>query len=428
MDVEWFCRISGEVAGPFSAQQLKELAQRGRLAREDQVRHGIDGSWTPANRVKGLFPSVRAAPSEQGLPIAQPLGPTAIRTAEPLNVLPARPASQLPAKSPPATADPFEIQTDDQRPIARATRTGPRKKDRLRTFLVGGSIAVLAVCLVALVILVDPSMHRPAEDPQPPSTADRSADKDFEEDFETRIDKPPSEPSKTLPDESPPEPKEEEIKWLSTEQPIQIENVRIEILSAEIGPVRLISESGEIHERHFLQITIGVENVDEKNELKYTSWGVRGPTSAGLTLSDIQGKRYLTVRPRSSRIEGQLTEETLAPSTSVEDVLVFQAPADPANGLRLQLPCAAFGEAGSLYLELPAEMISVADRPTELPEMGLRSNDTEAGDAAPPVSNTYDEDEDPDGDISKINRDIDEMGGGEQDPAERAFDESSEGE
>jgi len=465
MAVEWFCKILGEVTGPFSAHQLKELAQQGRLAPQDQVRNGGDGSWTMAERVKGLFLSVRSVRSESDLPVAQPLEPatkkpTTIRMAEPLNTPSAHAAPQPPRASslpPPkkpaagqraAPPDPFEIHAGGQRPIARATGTGHRKKSRQSTLLVGGSVVVLALCLVIVVVMVDPSMNRPAEDPEPPSTAGRSV----EEDLDALIDGPPSRPSdpasdepasdESPPDESAPEPQEKEITWLPADQPIQVENVSVEILSAKIGPAPVIDKSGEASQygRNFVLVTIGIQNVDEKDELKYASWGTKGPINEDVSLSDAQGKRYARFRPSNYRIKGELGQETLAPSASVEDVLVFQAPDDLAEGLRLQLPCAAFGEEGSLYLEIPADMIRVAEGSAdrdegsaELPEMGLGSGNTERGggnsriDSATPVSDPFDEEVDPDGDVSQISRDIEETGGGEKDPAERAFEEEEDG-
>ncbi|MEE8450883.1 MAG: DUF4339 domain-containing protein [Thermoguttaceae bacterium] len=503
MAVEWFCRISGEVAGPFSPHQLKELVQEGRLAPQDQVRQGTDGSWAAADRVKGLFSSARAVRSEPDLPVAQPLTanpvddgsqksaagkaatttPAVIPTAEQLDLPSARPippppqTSGLPpangpaAEGPAASPSPFEIHADAERPVARGTIL--RKKDRKSVFLVGGSLAVLVVCLVVVVVLVDPAMNRQAEESETAST-DRSAatQRSAEEDLDALIDGPPEDPSKTLSNESPPEPQadepqepepqepepqedgpqedgpqepepqEDEIKWLPAKQPIRIENVRVEILSVEIGRPRLIDESGEVSQygQNFLLITVGLQNVDEKNELKYTSWGVRGPTSKGLTLSDVQGKRYPTLRPSNYRIKGQLAEETLAPSASVEDVLVFQAPDDPTEALHLQLPCAAFGQKDWLYLEIPPDMIRVAegsadrgDGPGGLPEMGLGISARDGDGRNSRISSAtprdpFDEDEDPDGDVSQIFRDIDELGGGEkEEKAQRPSEEEEEG-
>ena len=455
MSVEWFCRISGEVSGPFSAHQLKELAQSGRLTPEDQVRQGADAVWITAERVKGLFPSTPAVRSEPDLPVAQPLEPAAkkpatIRTAEPLDAPPARPAAQpsrasaLPSAKT-AAPNPFEIHADAERPVSRSTSrptaTARRKKSRLSTFLIGGSIVVFAICLIVVVVMVDPSMNRSDEGPKPTSaTAKRSAEDDLDAAIEGPVTKPSEPPAESPPAESPSdepsaEPEEEEIKWHSAAQPIQVDNVSVEILSATIGPVPVIEESGAIspYGNGFLLLTIGLRNVDEKDELKYTSWGIKdGPASKGLALSDTQGKRYARFRPSKLRIEGELEQETIAPSDSIEDVLAFQAPKDPTEALHLQLPCAAFGGEGSLYLEIPAEMLVLNatagdnDGAVALPELGLGVSDANEQfddgvsriNSATPVSDPYGDEEDPDGDVSKIFRDIEESGGGEKETAE----------
>jgi Zn-dependent protease with chaperone function len=63
MSSEWYLMSEGGVKGPFSAQQLRSMAQSGELGPEDRVRRG-EGPWAPASRVKGLF--------DDGLPLAAP--------------------------------------------------------------------------------------------------------------------------------------------------------------------------------------------------------------------------------------------------------------------------------------------------------------------------------------------------------------------
>ena len=50
----WYCRISGNVQGPFSGQELAELAESGQLRRSDEVRKNADGEWVQADNVVGL--------------------------------------------------------------------------------------------------------------------------------------------------------------------------------------------------------------------------------------------------------------------------------------------------------------------------------------------------------------------------------------
>ncbi len=55
MSVEWYRGINGEKSGPYSAEQLKGLADAGHLQPDDLVwREGLK-DWTAARKVKGLF-------------------------------------------------------------------------------------------------------------------------------------------------------------------------------------------------------------------------------------------------------------------------------------------------------------------------------------------------------------------------------------
>jgi hypothetical protein len=56
MASEWFMRKNGEEDGPFSSQQLKQMAGNGLLAAEDLVwKEGMD-EWRPAGESRRLFP------------------------------------------------------------------------------------------------------------------------------------------------------------------------------------------------------------------------------------------------------------------------------------------------------------------------------------------------------------------------------------
>ena len=55
MSTQWFCRIMGDEWGPMSAMELMAVARRGRMTRDDLVRHGVNGDWVRADTVRGLF-------------------------------------------------------------------------------------------------------------------------------------------------------------------------------------------------------------------------------------------------------------------------------------------------------------------------------------------------------------------------------------
>jgi len=55
MAEECFIERNGEVHGPFSTSQLKELAQIGKIGPDDLVRRGRDGQPVPAGKINGLI-------------------------------------------------------------------------------------------------------------------------------------------------------------------------------------------------------------------------------------------------------------------------------------------------------------------------------------------------------------------------------------
>ena len=107
MASQWFCKIDGRERGPLTSQALKSMADKGRIQPDDPVRQGADGSWVPASRVKGLFPSDQAA-SVQQVKVESSSGSDSVSDSQ--AVLKAKPLeeeappaaeSQAPAKIPP---------------------------------------------------------------------------------------------------------------------------------------------------------------------------------------------------------------------------------------------------------------------------------------------------------------------------------------
>ena len=62
---DWYVSKSGKTHGPFSSQQLVQLAAEKKIGPQTEVRMGEDGKWAPAEEVKGLF--VPASASAQRL-------------------------------------------------------------------------------------------------------------------------------------------------------------------------------------------------------------------------------------------------------------------------------------------------------------------------------------------------------------------------
>jgi hypothetical protein len=55
MAAQWYCRLMGTELGPYTSQQLLEMARSHRITPDDSVKKGAEGMWVPADHVKGLF-------------------------------------------------------------------------------------------------------------------------------------------------------------------------------------------------------------------------------------------------------------------------------------------------------------------------------------------------------------------------------------
>ncbi|MCA9040904.1 MAG: DUF4339 domain-containing protein [Planctomycetaceae bacterium] len=53
---EWYYQRDGEEIGPVPFEQIKDLAQRGQLSPDDQIRDAVSGMLLPAKSIGGLFP------------------------------------------------------------------------------------------------------------------------------------------------------------------------------------------------------------------------------------------------------------------------------------------------------------------------------------------------------------------------------------
>jgi hypothetical protein len=100
---DWYYHKEGQKLGPVSAGELKRLAASGELRAEDLVfREGL-ADWTPAGRVKGLFPSA-AVPAPAAAPVPAG-GRVMVRQPAQANRQPAQ-ADRQPPRAAPLQASP----------------------------------------------------------------------------------------------------------------------------------------------------------------------------------------------------------------------------------------------------------------------------------------------------------------------------------
>ncbi|MDB4766875.1 DUF4339 domain-containing protein [bacterium] len=73
----FYVQVMGEVQGPFSGKQVKELAATGRLFPDSFVKNGSDGNWVAADRIKGIsFGQHRSTNATVGTSLPQTAKPT----------------------------------------------------------------------------------------------------------------------------------------------------------------------------------------------------------------------------------------------------------------------------------------------------------------------------------------------------------------
>lgn len=63
---EWFVRIEGEIRGPMTMPQVRQLIQNGEIDESTEVRPVTKQNWRPAGRVKSLFPEAGASRKKRG--------------------------------------------------------------------------------------------------------------------------------------------------------------------------------------------------------------------------------------------------------------------------------------------------------------------------------------------------------------------------
>lgn len=62
MSIEWYYQLGDKEVGPVPSSALKQLADEGVVVSATLVRRTCDGTWTTAERVRGLFPEVARTP------------------------------------------------------------------------------------------------------------------------------------------------------------------------------------------------------------------------------------------------------------------------------------------------------------------------------------------------------------------------------
>lgn len=98
MAVKWFYKMAGQEIGPFTSQQLKQLADEKRITPADPVRRDIDTEWSVAGNVKGLFVEKADLPTGVAVPVPPKTPPTVTPVAAPVEPVVSIPPVATPVK------------------------------------------------------------------------------------------------------------------------------------------------------------------------------------------------------------------------------------------------------------------------------------------------------------------------------------------
>src|SRR5690348_8940410 len=82
---DWYVNEGDKTHGPFSSNQLKQLAAKSKINADTQVRLGADGEWIRAKHVKGLCalqPVAAAAPTSSESHLRRPIASDATVAAD----------------------------------------------------------------------------------------------------------------------------------------------------------------------------------------------------------------------------------------------------------------------------------------------------------------------------------------------------------
>ena len=315
---EWFCKIAGAKHGPYTPQQLKALAAGGKLHPEDLVRHGAEGQWVAAQRVKGLFADAPAAKAAEAAP-----GKPGAKKAKGVSAPGGRPF--VPKK-----------------PLKNVSR--------MQLVLAGGiGVAVLVVALAAgLWHWYRSSKATPTSEvaaaesaaaaPQKPEQAEAAKPKSEPE------AKPAAEPAKA-----------EQIIWHKPDETVTFTDEEVTVKLQSVSLVNLGAYRFPTDKKGLL-VAMKVENTSATKKIDLQAWGKVSPSYPWISLTDDLNNKYTLYR-----VNGPMP--SIYPKQAHVDELFFERPIDSAQALKLVLPASAFGGKGGLNFEIPRAMITVEAQP-----------------------------------------------------------------
>jgi HEAT repeat protein len=158
-----------------------------------------------------------------------------------------------------------------------------------------------------------------------------------------------------------------ETEYVEAGKPGRLGDVRVTVNGAAVDYVTGMDKGAEFKSQEkLLAIKLRLDNVSETRKIEYVGWGgaVAAPGDELPRLTDEHGKGYrLVTFGGDRRVGGQVRSVSVGPRGTVNDILVFDAPADDAKVLKLDLSGRNFGGTGHLGFRLSRLMIRFGDQP-----------------------------------------------------------------
>ncbi|MDO4857604.1 MAG: DUF4339 domain-containing protein [Thermoguttaceae bacterium] len=421
MAVQWYYKMAGKEIGPFTSQELKQLADEKRITPNDPVRRDTDKEWTLAKNVKGLFPAAGAIPMGVAVPVPPKEPPVVVPTVkDPPVVVPT--AKKIPTPPLPKTVqekkeepepETFDFGFDSS--VSHGTKSGKtssvkrpatklgaktaskkgaaedgeetekkplsKKEIQKRNFMIIG-IATGAVIVLAVLILVIVSCKGSSkpkvtdenavaeEEVLTDETAETSDDEKAESDTQSDEedgDKNADEEVKAAEENGIPAEYAEEGyktpyvdgKWQSCTFGSAKVFIR-KIKNAKLSDMNPNTRSPK-KDTEFCFIKIEVENVNGDGILlDVPGWGAKGAAGVKLFAGKNQYKTQRFEVPDQADKDMQVDV-----GEKFTDVLIFNPPRlESIEALRLELPPLAQGDS-ACKLYLPKEMFQKKAKPAE---------------------------------------------------------------
>ena len=169
-------------------------------------------------------------------------------------------------------------------------------------------------------------------------------------------------PPRTPPEDNSLPPSSPSIEWVSAENLVRQGDIQFQIVSALVGHVEVKDSYGDGTSNSvdtLLSIKVKMTNMGDTKKINYRSWHedtiVFGDR---MSLVDNYENSYKRINfGFGNEVVGSTDSESIYPSKSIYDVLVFEEPIGKAEFLNLELPASNFGGDGMLRIQIPSSML-----------------------------------------------------------------------